>query len=287
MKNKGWITESIEKQKQDPTFRGYIIEDWHSSDQINFDGERAADAEFYIVRWQAAPVVVRAPYGTCCEFDALSHSTCQTRWDAHSWNAVQESFIGHAMKPVLEKQGVVISTSYNIDETNVLGLQDFVGDVKRATQPAVEIYSPVIENMYDQVIAVGQNKSSLVAILGLSIFWQDLIEGILPIGNEGLVAVFDNAACNQTFTFQINGPQAIYLGSGDLHESAYDHLMVSSSLSGLAHFSSNDQAYTGPSVNEDFCPYSLRLYSSLTMEKDHITSKPTIFAFVSVFICEY
>jgi hypothetical protein len=58
-KNKGWIDQGIETQKNDPTFRGIIHEDWYSSDQINFNGERAADAEFYIVRWQASPVLVR------------------------------------------------------------------------------------------------------------------------------------------------------------------------------------------------------------------------------------
>jgi hypothetical protein len=220
----------------------------------------------------------------------------QTGWDAHSWNAVQEPLIGHAMKPVMEKNGVVISTSYNVDETNVFGLQDLVGDVERATQPAVELYFPVVADQYGRVVAANAgNKSSsssssspLVAILGLSIFWQDLIEGILPLGNDGLVAVFDNAGCNQTFTFQINGPNATYLGSGDRHEPAYDdHLVCSSSLSGLTGFSSVSQVYTGPPLNEDFCPYSLHLYPSKTMEKKFITSNPTIFAFVAVSICEF
>lgn len=191
------------------------------------------------------------------------------------------------MKPVMEKNGVVISASYNVEATSVFGLQDLVGDVQRATQPAVEIYSPVLADKYAQVVTEGRNEAKdLVAILGLSIFWQDLIEGILPIGNDGLVAVFDNAECNQTFTYQINGPNAVYLGSGDLHEPAYEHLMVSSSLSGLTSFSSVSQVYTGPRLNEDFCPYSLHLYASKKMEQDFLTSNPIIFAFVAVAICE-
>jgi hypothetical protein len=61
--NKGWIDEGIETQKADPTFRGILNEDWYSSDQINFYGKRAADADFYIVRWQASPVLVSV---LCC-----------------------------------------------------------------------------------------------------------------------------------------------------------------------------------------------------------------------------
>jgi hypothetical protein len=57
--NKGWIDEGIDTQKTDPTFRGKIKEPY-SSDQINFNGERAADADSYIVRWQSSPVLVRA-----------------------------------------------------------------------------------------------------------------------------------------------------------------------------------------------------------------------------------
>jgi hypothetical protein len=56
--NKGWIDEGIETQKADRTFRGILNEDWNSSDQINFYGQRAADADFYIVRWQCSPVLV-------------------------------------------------------------------------------------------------------------------------------------------------------------------------------------------------------------------------------------
>jgi hypothetical protein len=61
--NKGWIDEGITTQKNDPTFRGILNEDWYSSDQINFYGNRAADADFYIVRWQASPVLVRNRIG--------------------------------------------------------------------------------------------------------------------------------------------------------------------------------------------------------------------------------
>jgi hypothetical protein len=65
--NKGWIDEGIETQKADPTFRGNIVEDWYSSDEINHYGERAADADFYIVRWQCAPVLVRICVCLLCE----------------------------------------------------------------------------------------------------------------------------------------------------------------------------------------------------------------------------
>lgn len=192
------------------------------------------------------------------------------------------------MNPVLDNKGIVISTSYNIDDTLVYGLQDFVGDVKRATQPAVEIYAPVLNYTSGKVSYEDRYKeANLVAIMGMSIFWQDLIEGILPIGNNGLVAVFDNAGCNQSFTFQINGPDAEFLGGGDRHDQNFDHLVASNTLSELTSFVKVEEVYSGPPLNEDFCPYSLHLYASETMAADHITSDPIIFAFVAVAICKF
>lgn len=69
--NKGWIDQGIETQKADPTFRGNIIEDWNSSDEINFYGQRAADDEFYVVRWQVSPVLVCSWFDISCLYVVL------------------------------------------------------------------------------------------------------------------------------------------------------------------------------------------------------------------------
>ena len=189
------------------------------------------------------------------------------------------------MDPVLEKREVVMSTSYNVDEYAVYGLEDFVGDIDRATQPAVEIYSPVLSDSGEMVAHEDRNDAELVGIMGISIFWRDLLEGILPVGNDGLVAVFSNA-CNQTFTFQVDGPEATYLGSGDLHDPHFDDLKVHSSLNDLRRFSSVHQLSTGAPLNREYCPYQLHLYSSHEMANQYLTSAPLAFAIIAVFICE-
>lgn len=58
--NDGWVDQGIESQKSDPTFRGNIVEEWNTLGQINFYGQRAQDADFYIARWQSSPIVVSA-----------------------------------------------------------------------------------------------------------------------------------------------------------------------------------------------------------------------------------
>ena len=60
--------------------------------------------------------------------------------------------------------------------------------------------------------------------------WRSL----LPAGVVGITAVLEND-CGQKFTYEIDGPDALYLGKGDLHEPAYDSSKVVQDLSLHAH----------------------------------------------------
>ena len=60
--------------------------------------------------------------------------------------------------------------------------------------------------------------------------WRNL----LPQGVEGIFAVLHNS-CGQAFTYKIDGPDALYLGEGDKHETAYDYYGVVQELSLHSH----------------------------------------------------
>jgi hypothetical protein len=64
---------------------------------------------------------------------------------------------------------------------------------------------------------------TLHALLASTIYWRDLLVGILPPGSDGIVVVFENE-CNPTFTFQINGPDVDYIGRDDLHDPKYNDM---------------------------------------------------------------
>ena len=57
--NDGWVDEGIKVQKNDPSFRGSIVEEWSTLGQINYYGERMSDEEYYLARWQSSPIVPR------------------------------------------------------------------------------------------------------------------------------------------------------------------------------------------------------------------------------------
>jgi hypothetical protein len=118
----------------------------------------------------------------------------------------------------------------------------------------------------------------------MTFYWRDLIKDILPQGSNGLVVVFENACASNAFSYQMNGPDVVYLGPIDAHDSKYDYMEQSSFLADLNenHFDqehkNHTHTYTGLPLAEDGCAFTLRLFPSQTMEDDYVTSKPIMFA---------
>jgi hypothetical protein len=105
----------------------------------------------------------------------------------------------------------------------------------------------------------------------------------LKEGSDGIVVVFEND-CSPSFTYQVNGPTVVYLGTDDQHDPKYDNLRVTGSLSNLGQFSVRDSMYTGLKLNDDFCQTIINVYPSATMEADYTSSNPIIFTCVAVLI---
>jgi hypothetical protein len=87
------------------------------------------------------------------------------------------------------------------------------------------------------------------------------------IGNE----------CNQTFSYQIMGPEAAYLGPGDMHDPDYDSYEESSNFVGVG-------TYNGFPFSEDFCPHWIKAYPSNMMRNHYTSNNPGLFTAVAVLI---
>lgn len=145
------------------------------------------------------------------------------------------------------------------------------------------MYYPIIDSLSDITIREPQDKP-LVGVLAVSIFWRELMKDVLPASSFGVVVVIGNS-CNQTMTYQIDGPSVSYVGSGDFHNSRYDDNLQYAKLLDLDVFSiRSKRSYTGLPLSEDFCPYWIRVYPSDEM-RDNITSNnPAIFTVTAVLI---
>jgi len=90
--------------------------------------------------------------------------------------------------------------------------------------------------------------------------------------------------CGEIFTYQIDGPNAVYLGYGDLHDTNYDHLERFSYFSNLRDFPSGQKSYSGLPLTTEYCPWWIRAYPSLIAEEQHTTKDPIIFTVSAVLI---
>jgi len=63
--------------------------------------------------------------------------------------------------------------------------------------------------------------SEVAGILGVSIPWDSSLRNLLPSNVQGIHAIIKNN-CNQSYTYEIDGVDAFFMGDGDLHEPEYE-----------------------------------------------------------------
>jgi hypothetical protein len=276
--NDGWVADGIEMQKIDENFEGKIVTDFLPRGEIHDSADPYDAPGPYLPKWQHAPVVpIYAPYN----------------WDAMTFPSLVNS-----LDVVMGDRKIAISDVTNIPYPNdaeskrqAIGnndfIKDYVGEGEDETEPFSDIYFPILEYAAD-FVTIPKNESAydlgrFVGVFAMTFYWRDLIKEILPTDSDGIIVVFENE-CEQTFTYQINGPETVYLGRGDLHEIEYDYLVNASPLIELDAFSLSDRSYTGLSLSDKGCQYIVRVYPSRAMEGDYTTTDPVIFMVIAIVI---
>jgi hypothetical protein len=101
--------------------------------------------------------------------------------------------------------------------------------------------------------------AEIVGILAAVLPWDLFLSRLLPEGINGVYVVLENS-CGEVVSFLINGPDAEYLGGGDLHQTRYDYLKESYRVSDVLAPSSNltvDSDQCGKNVAAgDWCDVS-------------------------------
>ncbi|CAJ1930865.1 unnamed protein product [Cylindrotheca closterium] len=124
------------------------------------------------------------------------------------------------------------------------------------------IYTPVHLDSQDF-------DSPIVAISSAAMAWDFSLRSLLPVGVVGIKAVIKNS-CNQSFTYEINGPDAFFIGEGDLHEEEFNSYERVVRLSPNSH--PDIQSIGG------HCLYSMYIYPNSKFVSLYLTTLPTMFA---------
>ena len=162
----------------------------------------------------------------------------------------------------------------------------FLNPSEEAFEPVVDVYYPIIDDISHVDVSKGNNfttnSTAIVGAIAIQFYWREFIRDILPPGSNGLVVVIQSP-CNLPFTYQINGPNVKYLGVLDNHDSKYDHLLIESKIVDLNSFALRSRVYTGAPINQNICPYTVRIYPSDVM-KSQFTSQNGLIALISLLL---
>ena len=200
----------------------------------------------YFPIWQHTPINPKI-----VNFDLYSHQS--------------SSLPRKAIQVMMETEMAVIDEIQLVDSTSYyFGMVDVeLGD------PVSMMYYPIFDSF--------KSTKRLVGLFATTLVWKKLFAGILKNQEDGIVCVIENA-CGQTFTFEVNGQNAEYLGAADFHDHKYDHVEESYMFDALQTSNVFDFRNGSTPLNQDYCPYSIRVYPSNKVYKEHVTFKPGLYA---------
>ena len=123
---------------------------------------------------------------------------------------------------------------------------------------------PIVTLLHPVIDTYSPNKP-VVAVLGMILFWRLLLNNVLPPLATGVDVVFSNNTCNQTFTYQIHGKVADYVGPADYHNPKYNYLKHEINLKKEFNENHSDQ-YSGVLFGDYQCQYTVSVYPTSELE---------------------
>ena len=223
------------------------LEDDEDDDDKDNNKNETETVSYYSPIWQHSPIT---PNPRDVNYDAFNYSAFRPVWSTmvSTSEAVLSEILNYDRMP---------QTKRNISEDD---------DEETTTEalPQVFLAQPIFD-------VHKQDKRRVVGtILGLQ-QWHKFFVDIVSDDIDGIVVVVHNA-CQQSVTYQINGPKVYFLGYGDHHDKSYDDLEETTMLAELAFVKD--------------CQYSLHVYPSSTFEKAYFSREPVTYtiAVVAVFL---
>eukprot|EP00934_Nitzschia_sp_Nitz4_P003423 Nitzschia sp. Nitz4//scaffold22_size323478//228950//232528//NITZ4_000565-RA/size323478-snap-gene-0.561-mRNA-1//-1//CDS//3329543109//3413//frame0 len=265
-----WIAQHLDVQNAYTGDAAGTISEYEDAPIYNGEGTVAGGREFYYPLWQTYPVL--APTIPAYNFDYTSETS-------------QQYVAGSGKQVINVLQGGYAELSDLVNANSGSYIDDF-NETSHTSEPASEIHYPIFDNAATSVLiqdTAGGSQSQLVGFVLLSFYWRSQMTDLLPDGVNGLVFVVSTST-NNTFTYQLNGPDVVFLGWGDHHDRDYDDYRIESTFRGLGDYKSGGIVYTGVNISEELCKYTFRLYPSTTFESQYTSTNPWIYTAVTITI---
>jgi len=178
-----------------------------------------------------------------------------------NWNTASVPSIGNSMDMVVQLGNQTLISE--VRPFKVLPPEEHKGlhTGDDLDHPHSFVYHPVTSRMFP--------NSEVVGTLTAAIAWDASMRNLLPKNVRGIYCVIRNN-CDQSYSYEIDGEDAVYQGEGDGHDSKYNDMKHSVNLSLGSH---PDFEKVG-----GHCMYTMSIYPTSTFESPYVTSMPKLYA---------
>jgi class 3 adenylate cyclase len=183
-----------------------------------------------------------------------------------NYNLLSHHLFWHAIEASIESQLPVMSKALNLESS--ASHRTLTGKRSRDhADPISALLYPVFDSFDDQ-------RKNLVALLAAEISWTRFFEHILPRGTGGIVCVVETA-CDQQFTYLVEGNEATFLGAGDYHDPKFTRMVKTKMTSQLLETSVE---FAGLPMELEHCPFLLRIYPTESLQQEYSSTATILLA---------
>jgi len=184
----------------------------------------------------------------------------------------------------MSRSNVVTEAPNRIIDGRAIWLDALLPEGENGKEPSTAVFCPI------------QEHSTTSSILSVAFFWRHFVENILPEGSGSIDVVF-NSSCAPTFTYRVAGPEAIYLGPGDLHDRDFSSMGIPHDLlkpdehtahgggsmshehaSHVHHLDTEYMHHESEALDTNYCPVSVMVYPTPDMHIGVSNGDPLTFS---------
>jgi len=183
----------------------------------------------------------------------------------------------------------------NVVKTQVPEFSETLFDSSLDPEPHLFLIYPVFDSF-------NNNKKKVVGTISIHLKWSTFFNNLFEKGTVRFVTVVENS-CGQAFTFDIDGPEATFIGSGDFHDPTFrsDELnwtigfdKSKSNVSFWNSMTGHDEPFDLHNGTLQHCSYVVHVYPTQLFSNYYITKTPAIattivacifFFVITVFLC--
>jgi len=188
---------------------------------------------------------------------------------------VNKVFLAEVLEHMMDTKNTFVGKSFIFDEKtyDFINPNEIIGAFlsRRNTVfdggPFSNLFLPIFDSFEE-------GNKNLVGVLNAFVYWQLYFEDVLPDQTRGIIVMLESTE-NQTYTYEVNGAEALYIGEGDFHDGCYDNLEVTTSFGTFM-----GEVGGETPAEERFAAYRLRIYPSRAMQDEYLTRLPSQFAWI-------